>query len=235
MNDSLSSLGSREVKCSARGHTACSGRSPRPRCQPSVESTPLCSSISPARKQLHPGHPVWLGAPSRSLIRFNVLNLRTSIDCSYLGSWGGQMPREELVSAGYQRASSQDRAAQWSRGLGTGAGPPSFPLTPLLPRTCPWSPEILDCGKSRLWFSKVRCWAGSARKEFWLFLLFFWRWANPGVGGPLGLSSAPVSLQQDSGSCCFKKHRKCPETHFPPFLPPPKLHPACPVPPRQSS
>ena len=62
MNDTASSLGFREVKCSPQGHTARDDMSPWPLCQPVL--SPLCSSVSPGGKQLHreTHHLVCLGA-----------------------------------------------------------------------------------------------------------------------------------------------------------------------------
>ena len=159
MNDSPSSLAFREVKCCPQGHTACDDMSPWPLCQPVL--SPSCSSISPARKQLHleTYHLVCLGAQPGSLIRFKDLDLRMSTDCSHLGSWGSPMPREDLVSEGYQKASSQARAVE--QGLGEASRQVlerKQVLRPSPPRPSsahppdhlkPWTKETADCDSPR--------------------------------------------------------------------------------------
>ena len=131
MNDTASSLGFREVKCSPQGHTACDDMSPWLLCQPVL--SPLCSSVSPGGKQLHreTHHLVCLGAvwkfdQVQGLAPKNVYRLFTH------GSWGSQMPREDLASEGYQKASSQVRAVEQRLGGARRQGPSSLPATLLL-------------------------------------------------------------------------------------------------------
>lgn len=76
-----------------------------------------------------------------------------------LGSWGSQMPREDLVSEGYQKASSQARAVE--QGLGEASRQvlerkqvllpsPPLPSSAHPPdHLKPWTKETADCDSPR--------------------------------------------------------------------------------------